>query len=64
MKENHHSQHDQYEKVDAVEAALKRFLVEAIHSDYLLETRNSTTQMLEGNIPIILEQQSNYKDFQ
>ena len=55
LKENHISQREQYEKVSAVEAALKQFLVEAIHSDYLLEIRNSTTQMLEGSIPIILE---------
>ena len=56
MREHHKSLRDSFDKVDAVESALKQFLVEAIEPDYLLEIRNSTTQMLEGTIPHIFSQ--------
>ena len=54
LKENHKSLRSQFEKVDAVEAALKQFLVEALDADFLLEIRNSTTERLEGTIPHIM----------
>ena len=53
MREHHKSLREAFDKVDAVESALKQFIVEAIEPDYLLEIRNSTTQMLEGPIPLI-----------
>ena len=56
MREHHTSLREAFDKVDAVESALKQFLVEAIEPDYLLEIRNSITQMLEGTIPRIFTQ--------
>ena len=54
MCAHHKSLREAFDKVDAVDSVLKQFLVEAIEPDYLLEIRNSTTQMLEGNIPHIV----------
>ena len=56
MREHHKTLRESFDKVDAVEAALTQFLVEAIEPDYLLEIRNTTTQMLEGLIPHIFRQ--------
>ena len=50
MQQNHEACQQAYEKVIHVKAALKKFLVESIHPDFLLEIRNPITMKLEGTI--------------
>ena len=54
LQRAHEDARNQFEKVEAVEAALKQHLVSAIDEDYLMEIRNPTTMKLEGSIPNIM----------
>ena len=50
LKDDYNDNLTKYQTVQQVEIALKQYIVEAIHDDYLLDLRNSLTGKLEGTM--------------
>ena len=54
LERQHNGYSEAFEKVEAINAALKQFLAEAIKEEFLLEVRNSSTLQLEVTIHEII----------